>query len=147
MVLHDTRELGLMQTRTRPDAETAQRVLMARKALNDGKLQLPPHMEALAQEIKDAPLLANGLVDTTRLSSSALMLARSAGMALLHGKHEAEPAPSTMSSANLQETLFALFAQLFGALTGRAVDLVTPPIPWRRDQLSDVDTRSRAVSP
>lgn len=114
-----------MEPRARQDADTAQRVLMAWKALNNGKLHFPPHMTALAQEIKDAPLLANGLVDTTRLSSSALMLARSAGMALLHGKHEAAPTPSTMSTADLQETLFELFAQLFGALTGRAIDLVT----------------------
>jgi len=113
-----------MEPLERPDADTAQRVLMAWKALNNDKLHLPPHMAALAQEIKDAPLLANGLVDTTRLSSSALMLARSAGMALLHGKHEQAPAPLTIPSADLQETLFALFARLFGALTGRAVDLV-----------------------
>ena len=113
-----------MEPQAQPDADTAQRVLMARKALQDGKLHVPPHMDALAQEIKQAPLLANGLVDTTALSSEALMLARMSGLVVQHGKHEAAPAPSTMSSADMQETLFALFAQLFGALTGRAVELV-----------------------
>lgn len=113
-----------MEPQAQPDADTAQRVLMARNALQDGKLHVPPDMDAFAQEIKAAPLLANGLVDTTALSSGALMLARMAGLAVRHGKHEAAPAPSTMSSADMQETLFALYAQLFGALTGRAVELV-----------------------
>ena len=113
-----------MEPKARPDADTAQRVLMAWKALQEDKVHVPPDMEAFAQEIKAAPLLANGLVDTRALSAEAMSLARTAGRALQHGKHEAAPAPSTMSSADLQETLFALYAQLFGALTGRAVELV-----------------------
>lgn len=141
-----------MEPQAQPDADTAQRVLMARKALQDGKLHVPPHMDALAQEIKQAPLLANGLVDTTALSSEALMLARMSGLAVQHGKHEAAPAPSTMSSADMQETLFALFAQLFGALTGRAVELVNNEeeirdlMVWRvRHDTEDFRSRTNEV--
>lgn len=105
------------------DAGSAQRILATWKALRDGKLDVAPQFQELADELMAAPLTMVGLVDTSRLSEEALSFGRNAGMALLFvGKErEAQSAPP-LSIADTQSDLFHIFAQLFGALTGRAVE-------------------------
>lgn len=108
------------------DAKTAERLLTTWRALHAGKLKVAPQVRELAEEFMAAPLTMVGLVDTTRLSDRALSFGRTAGMALGFLAHS-EPKPQYLSSlplAEAQPELFRLFAQLFAALTGRAVALV-----------------------
>jgi len=107
------------------DADVAQRLLTAWKALQAGTLKVAPQFRDQAAEFMAAPLTMAGLVDTSGLSEEAITFGRTAGMGVRffesrREKPSAEPLPMT----NAQPELFRLFAQLFGALTGRAVELV-----------------------
>ena len=106
------------------DSKSAQRILLARSALLKGTLKVAPHLQALADEVASAPLTITGLVNVSHLSPEAIRFAEGAGMGLRHFREPEVPSPSSTSMAELQSELFALFARLFGALTGRAVTLV-----------------------
>lgn len=58
------------------DAETAQRILAAWKALRSGDMRVAPNMEAMAAELIAAPLTFSGLVDTSNLSEEVIAFAR-----------------------------------------------------------------------
>lgn len=107
------------------DARGAQRLLDTRTALREGKLEVDPQFQQQAEELRDAPLTMVGLVDTSRLSREAISFGRSAGLGLNYFEQTRDkpPAPA-LSIAEGQQELFRLFAQLFSALTGRAVELV-----------------------
>lgn len=115
-----------MTHRKEIDASTAERLLATWRALRDGKLKVAPQFRELAEEFMTAPLTMVGLVDTRRLSERALSFGRTSGMALgFMGQREPEPLPpSSLPMAEAQTELFRLFAQLFAALTGRAVELI-----------------------
>jgi hypothetical protein len=115
-----------MTHRKEIDASTAEQLLATWRALRDGKLKVAPQFRELAEEFMTAPLTMVGLVDTSRLSERALSFGRTSGMALgFMGQREPEPLPpSSLPMAEAQPELFRLFAQLFAALTGRAVELV-----------------------
>lgn len=108
------------------DASTAERLLATWRALREGKMKVAPQFRDLAEEFLAAPLTTVGLVDTSRLSERALSFGRTSGMALgFMAQREPEPpSPSSLPMAEAQPELFRLFAQLFAALTGRAVALV-----------------------
>jgi hypothetical protein len=110
------------------DSTTAQRVLATWTALHDGQLKVLPAYRKLAEEIMAAPLTMTGLVDTRRLSEEALSFGRTAGLALgiiAKSDQDQEPHSESISITDSQSELFRLFAQLFAALTGRAVELIT----------------------
>lgn len=68
-----------------------------------------------------------GLVNMRNLSEEAVSFGRTAGMALLfesQSEKSLQPLPFT-PIGDAQSDLFQLFAQLFSALTGRAVELVS----------------------
>ncbi len=114
-----------MSEKEKFDADHAQRLLTAWKALKAGKMRVAPHLEKQAAEFMAAPLLMSGLVDTSGLSDDAVLFGRMAGMGVRlfesqSEKTSAEPIPVR----DAQVELFRLFAQLFGALTGREVGLV-----------------------
>lgn len=107
------------------DADHAQRLLTAWKALKAGKMKVAPHLERQAAEFMAAPLLISGLVNTSGLSDDAVLFGRMAGKGVRFfesqsNKTSADPMPVR----DAQVELFRLFAQLFGALTGREVGLV-----------------------
>lgn len=106
--------------------DTAQRILDTWKALRDKRLKVAPHFHDAANELINAPLTAAGLVDTSGLSKNALAFGRIAGM-LTHTDafDEKAVASKPISISDSQSELFQLFAQLFGALTGRSVDLIS----------------------
>lgn len=107
------------------DADQAQRLLTAWKTLKAGTMNVAPHLAKQAAEFMDAPLLMSGLVDTSGLSHDAVSFGRMAGMGvrLLESRSE-KPAPPPLPVGEAQLELFRLFAQLFGALTGREIGLV-----------------------
>jgi len=108
------------------DAHTATLLLAAWRALREGKLEVVPQFQALAEEFMSAPLTMVGLVDTSLLSEEALSFGRASGMAL-NATLQSDPQLSSRpprSVAEVQVELFDLFAQLFSALTGRAVVLI-----------------------
>lgn len=109
------------------DDRTNTLILGVRHALLEGRLKVGPQHLKLADEIMSAPLTLLGLVDTSHLSSEALVFGRAAGGALnVMSRQEPEPtASSSFSATEVQVDLFDLFAQLFAALTGRAVELIT----------------------
>ena len=108
------------------DASTAERLLATWRALREGKLKVAPQFSELAEEFMAAPLTMVGLVDTSLLSARALSFGRSSGMALgFMAQREPEPpSQSSLPMGEAQPELFRLFAQLFAALTGTAVELV-----------------------
>src|SRR3546814_16619253 len=72
-----------------------------------------------------APLTLFGLVDTSDLSPQAISYGRASGMAMssLQNQEKSAPVPSFPIS-ELQSELFGLFARLFGAVTGKAFELI-----------------------
>ncbi|WP_267102468.1 hypothetical protein [Xanthomonas sacchari] len=122
------------------DASIAQGLLMARKAISEGLIHLPPHLQRHADELMSAPLTALGLVDTTGLSQEALMIFKSfaatASMARQPASSDSNPAKSM--SSDLQVELFGLFSNLFSAITGRAYGLVNDEIELKPLILSRV---------
>lgn len=107
------------------DADHAQRLLTAWKALKAGEMKVAPHLEKQAAEFMAAPLLMSGLVDTSGLSDDAVAFGRTAGMGVRFFESRSEKTSAeTMPVREAQVELFRLFAQLFGALTGREVGLV-----------------------
>lgn len=109
------------------DAHMAQRLLATWTALREGQLKVAPEHRELAEEFMAAPLTMVGLVDTRGLSEKALSFARTAGLALSFvAQCQPNQCPSSQSRpiADSQSELFRLFAQLFAALTGRAVELI-----------------------
>ncbi len=115
-----------MTDRKEIDASTAERLLATWRALREGKMKVAPQFRELAEELMAAPLTMVGLVDTSRVSERALSFGRTSGMALgFMAQREPEPpSPSSLPMAEAQPELFRLFAQLFAALTGRAVAVV-----------------------
>lgn len=115
-----------MTEKSEIDADTAKRLLATWRALHEGRLKVAPQFRELAEEFMAAPLTLVGLVDTSRMSERALSFGRTSGMALdFMAQREPEPPPpSSLPMADAQPELFRLFAQLFAALTGRAVALV-----------------------
>ncbi|ATE74114.1 hypothetical protein [Lysobacter capsici] len=107
------------------DAVTAQRLLDTRNALREGKMVVPAELRHVVDEILSAPLTVTGLVDFSSLSEEATSFARSAGMVFSHLSVDKNAASPGLSCREAQSALFELFAKLFGALTGRAVGLVT----------------------
>ncbi|HRH72371.1 MAG TPA: hypothetical protein PLM62_04725 [Zoogloea sp.] len=108
------------------DARTAERLLAVWRALREGKLNVAPQFRELAEEFMAAPLTIVGLVDTSHMSEKALSFGHTSGMALdfMVQREPEQPLPSSLPMAEAQPELFRLFAQLFAALTGRAVALV-----------------------
>lgn len=115
-----------MTYRKEIDVGTAERFLATWRALREGKLKVAPQFREVAEEFMAAPLTMVGLVDTSRLSESALSFGRTSGMALdfMAQREPKPPSQSSLTMAEAQPELFRLFAQLFAALTGRAVALV-----------------------
>lgn len=115
-----------MTDRKEIDARTAERFLATWRALREGKLKVAPQCRELADEFMAAPLTMVGLVDTSRLSERALSFGRTSSMALafITQRGSEPPSPSSLPMPEAQPELFRLFAQLFAALTGRAVELV-----------------------
>lgn len=108
------------------DADHAQRLLTAWRALNAGKMKVAPHLEKQAAEFMAAPLLMSGLVDTSGLSDDAVLFGRTAGMGVRFLVSQSEKkSADPMPARDAQVELFRLFAQLFGALTGQDVRLVS----------------------
>lgn len=108
------------------EADHAQRLLTAWRALKDGKMKVAPHLEKQAAEFMAAPLLMSGLVDTSGLSDDAVLFGRMAGMGVRLSESKSEKTSAEpMPVRDGQVELFRLFAQLFGALTGRDVRLVS----------------------
>ncbi|MBT9595054.1 MAG: hypothetical protein IV094_03565 [Vitreoscilla sp.] len=108
------------------DADHAQRLLIAWTALKAGKMKVAPHLEKQAGEFMAAPLLLSGLVDTSGLSDDAVLFGRMAGMGARFFESRSEKmSAEPMPVREAQVELFRLFAQLFGALTGREVGLVS----------------------
>lgn len=109
------------------DANTAQRLLTTWTALREGRLKVAPEYGELADEFMAAPLTMIGLVDTSRLSEDALSFGRSAGFALgfmTQRQKDQHPPSRALPVRETQPELFRLFAELFAALTGRAVELI-----------------------
>jgi hypothetical protein len=109
------------------DARTAQRLLATWTALREGQLKVAPEYRELAEEFMAAPLTMVGLVDTGGLSEKALSFGRTAGLALdfvAQRQPDQHPPSQSLSMTDAQSELFRLFAQLFAALTGRAVELI-----------------------
>jgi hypothetical protein len=107
------------------DADHAQRLLIAWKALRAGKMEVAPHLAKQATEFMAAPLLMSGLVDTSGLSDEAVLFGRMAGMGVRFFESRSEKTSvEPMPVREAQVELFRLFTQLFGALTGRDVGLV-----------------------
>lgn len=124
------------------EASVAQRILAARKALENGKLNFPPELGYCANELLSAPLTITGLVDTSGLSPQTIALAKSAGMAFaLQGDAERKsPTQATPSipMSEIQSELFEHFSTLFGALVGRAATLVKDESEIRNRMMSRV---------
>ncbi|WP_054076141.1 hypothetical protein [Comamonas testosteroni] len=107
------------------DTDQAQRLLTAWRTLKAGNMKVAPHLEKQATEFMAAPLLMSGLVDTSGLSDGAISFGRMAGMGVRFLESRSEkPTPSLLPVREAQLELFQLFAQLFGALTGREARLV-----------------------
>lgn len=107
------------------DTDQAQRLLTAWRTLKAGNMKVAPHLEKQATEFMAAPLLMSGLVDTSGLSDGAISFGRMAGMGVRFLESRSEkPTPSPLPVREAQLELFQLFAQLFGALTGREARLV-----------------------
>lgn len=108
------------------NAQHAQRMLTAWRMLKAGQIKIAPHLEKRAAEFMAAPLLINGLVDVRGLSADAISFGRTTGMGIdffnSQNKKQASP-PIPVREAQLE--LFSLFAQLFGALTGQDVRLIS----------------------
>lgn len=115
-----------MASREQTDIDTAQRLLAAWKGLRTGELKVAPHLQRQADEFIAAPLTVLGLVDVTSLSDEAVAFARMAGMGIqvMQSRQEQE-APKLKPMSDAQMDLFALFAKLFAALTGRGVGYVS----------------------
>lgn len=115
-----------MTEKSEIDAGTAERLLATWRALHEGRLKVAPQFRELAEEFMAAPLTMVGLVDTSHMSERALSFGRTSGMALdFMAQREPEPPPpSSLHMGEAQAELFRLFAQLFAALTGRAVALI-----------------------
>jgi hypothetical protein len=134
-----------MTDRKEINASTAARLLATWRALHEGNLKVAPQFRELADEFMAAPLTMVGLVDTSSLSERALSFGRTSGMALgFMAQREPEPpAPSSLPMPEAQPELFRLFAQLFAALTGSAVELVANEqeikdrMLWRLEQEPD----------
>ncbi|CAP50401.1 hypothetical protein EIQ06_02925 [Xanthomonas campestris pv. campestris] len=120
-----------MNSADETDSSIAQGLLMARKAISEGIMHLPPNLQRHADELMSAPLTALGLVDTTGLSQETLMIFKSfaaaASMARQPASSGSNPANSTPASV-LQVELFGIFSNLFSAITGRAYGLVNDEI-------------------
>lgn len=121
------------------DANTAQRLLAARTALREGQLKVAPEYRELAEELMAAPLTMVGLVDTSGMSEKALSFGRTNGMALgfmAQHKQDQRVSSPTLPTSDAQPELFRLFAQLFSALTGRAVELIATEAEIKERMLS-----------
>lgn len=104
------------------ELDTATKVTTTRLALESGKLQLPPDV---AKELLAAPRTPLGLVDISKLSKSAIMLGRSAGMAASFMQQQGPTsARKELDPAESQVELFRLFGLMFAALVGVSADLV-----------------------
>lgn len=114
-----------MATNEQTDITTAQRLLVAWKGLRDGSIKVAPHLQGQIEEFIAAPLTALGLVDVSNLSPEALAIGRMTGMSVqfLQSEQVAKATPPK-SMTDAQVDLFALFAQLFAALTGRGAEYV-----------------------
>ena len=109
------------------DASTAQRLLATWIALREGKLMVAPEFRQLAEEFMAAPLTMVGLVDIRGLSEKALSFGRTAGLGLgfmAQRQPNQHSASQSLPMTEVQPELFRLFAHLFAALTGRAVELI-----------------------
>ena len=114
-----------MATDLEIEAGVAQRLLTTWKALHEGTLKVAPQFRELAAEFMAAPLTMVGLVDTSGLSEKAISFGRMAGMGVKFLEStKAKPTVAPLPMNEAQPELFRLFAQLFGALTGRAVELI-----------------------
>ncbi len=105
------------------NADTAQKILIARRAIEEGRIRVLPEHAKLAAEIMDAPIGPLGLVDARRISSDAVSFARLVGMAV-RTLEPVENLPEQPNDAEeiLQPKLFQLFSRLFIALIGAAPD-------------------------
>jgi len=109
------------------DASTAQRLLATWTALREGQLKVAPEYRELAKELMAARLTMVGLVNTRGLSEQALSFGRTAGFALgfvAQRRPDQHPPSESLPMTDAQSELFRLFAKLFAALTGRAVELI-----------------------
>ena len=118
---------NLMNRADETDSSTAHGLLLARKAILEGRMHLPPHLQRIADELTSAPLTAFGLVDPTGLSRETVMMAKSFAAATAMARQpspEDSPAASPKPASELQAELFQLFNNLFSGITGRAHGLI-----------------------
>lgn len=133
------------------DVSTAQRLLTTWTALREGQLKFAPEYRELAEEFMAVPLTMSGLVDTSGLSEKALSFGRTAGISLdfwAQRQRDQHPQSLPLPMTEAQPELFLLFAQLFAALTGRAVELIATEreikdrMIWRLNHEPDAMTKA-----
>lgn len=109
-------------------ANVAQKVLLARRAIEAGRIKVQPEHAKLVDELMAAPVGPLGLIDTSGLSKEALTFARVTGMAARFIEQR-EPAKREMEGTvqEGQSELFRHFTHLFVALTGVAPETHLTP--------------------
>lgn len=105
-VLHQAPTIDLENFMNRvdeTDSSTAHGLLLARKAILEGRMHLPPHLQRIADELTSAPLTALGLVDPTGLSRETVMMAKSFAAATAMAR-QPSPEDSPAASPNLLQS-------------------------------------------
>lgn len=103
--------------------ETTQRLHDLQRAVRAGELRVHASQAPLIEEVMAISLLPGKLLDPTRISSKALGLVRTGGMAL---RFMAQQQPldqrTPIGRAEGQAELFRHFAEVFAAFTGQTYD-------------------------
>jgi hypothetical protein len=115
-------------------ANSAQKVHLARRAIEAGSIKVLPEHARLVDELMGPPVGPIGLIDTSVLSKEALAFARATGMAARFIEQR-EPLEHVMEGSvqEGQSELFRHFTYLFVALTG-----VAPETHLTREQVKDL---------
>lgn len=109
-----------------PDA--AGNLHAAWQALNNGRLQVHRDQKAIADALAAAPLMLNGLVNTKDLSDEVVHFGCVMGRMISEANRPKADKPASQLDLKVsQQELFQLFAQLFSALTGINIELISGP--------------------
>jgi len=107
----------------REHADRAQKIIFGRRALETGRIKIPPDQEQFARELLAAPIGPLGLVDVRNLSQETIRFASTLGLAaraMQHFEPEEERKPQMLSAQEIQLELFSHFTHFFVALVGVA---------------------------